>query len=194
MRSALGGLSALVVNAPGATDVWGGFDAVVNSVFRPVSGLVDTSGSMIELSGARRRIDIVRDVLENVLREAPARVFAFDNYTRELDGPSALPEPSGGTVLDRALEQIAAVRPEPLIVISDGEPFNAEAALAAARTLSTHITTIFVGDERNHAAIAFLRALAWCSSDGLGQAVVSDLRKPHQLTATLHSALLGTAR
>ncbi len=156
--------------------------------------LLDTSGSMCELSGTRRRINVLRDVLTVTLREAPARLFAFNSYTRELDGPDALPEPSSGTVLHEALILLAAFRPDPLIVISDGSPHDPEAALVAARNLHTTIRTVFVGNDTDHNAVAFMRALAWCSNDGIGQALVGNLNKPLKLTADLRAMLAGPSK
>jgi hypothetical protein len=42
--------------------------------------------------------------------------------------------------------------------------------------------------------VAFLRALAWCSADGLGHAAVSDLRNPPQPAEDLRLRLVGPAR
>jgi hypothetical protein len=156
--------------------------------------LLDTSSSMAELVGAQRRIDVLHSILATVLPPARAtsdvRLVAFNSVVRELDG-ARVPEPAGGTALHLALEFVAPMRPVQVIVISDGEPYDPEAALRAARALDCHIVTYFCGDERNHAAVAFLRALAWCSRDGFGQAAVSDLRDPARLTAELRLALAG---
>jgi hypothetical protein len=157
--------------------------------------LLDTSGSMVELSGVQRRIDALRAILCTVLPDVPgSRLFAFDSVVRELDGPDAIPEPGGGTMLAEALEHIAPLHPARVIIVSDGEPHSAAAALNDARALNCFIATYYCGDEDNHAAVAFLRALSWCSTDGLGHAAVSDLRKPERLEAELRLALTGPAR
>jgi hypothetical protein len=78
-------------------------------------------------------------------------------------------------------------------VVSDGEPQDPESALAAARRLSCEIACYFCGDETNHTAVAFLRALAWTSSDGLGHAAVVDLRDPERLIGELKLRLAGPA-
>ncbi len=156
--------------------------------------LLDTSGSMGELAGARRRIDVLAAVLQQVLPGAPgARLFAFDSIVRELDGASRLPEPAGGTALHVALGALAPLQPQLVIIVSDGEPDDAEAALAAARDLHCQIATHFVGDERDHAAVAFVRALAWCSTDGMGQTAICDLRRPERLAHNLRRLLTGPA-
>jgi hypothetical protein len=41
------------------------------------------------------------------------------------------------------------MKPRRIIVISDGEPSQPEAALAAARALGCEIATFFAGDELN---------------------------------------------
>jgi hypothetical protein len=53
------------------------------------------------------------------------------------------------------------------------------------------IVTYFAGNDDNHAAVAFLRALAWCSADGLGHAAVTDLRAPDRLAGELRLLLTG---
>jgi hypothetical protein len=153
--------------------------------------LVDTSGSMNEPAGTRRRIDVMADIFKTVLPTAPTgtRLFGFDSVVRELDPDSPLPEPGGATMLHTTLEHVAPLHPRQVIIISDGAPSDTEAALAAARALECHITTHYAGDERDHAAIAFLHALSWCSSDGLGRATVADLAHPDRLAADLKLAL-----
>jgi hypothetical protein len=79
------------------------------------------------------------------------------------------------------------------VIISDGEPLDADAALTTARSLGCQIATFFAGDEKNHDAVAFLRALAWCSADGLGDAGVADLCDPRRLAADLRLLLTGPA-
>jgi hypothetical protein len=57
--------------------------------------------------------------------------------------------------------------------------------------LNCQISAYFCGDERNHVAVAFLRSLAWCSSDGLGRTAVADLANPKRLTDDIRLALTG---
>jgi hypothetical protein len=158
-----------------------------------IAVLVDVSGSMSEPVGRQRRIDVLADILRDVFA-AGARLFAFAGTVHEIEPSGTLPEPGGGTALDQALDHVALLAPKRVIVISDGEPDDRGAALVAARRLHCEIVTYYAGDERDHAAIAFLRALAWCSADGLGHAVVSDLRDPPKLVAELKLRLTGPAR
>jgi hypothetical protein len=164
---------------------------------QPIVILLDTSTSMAEPIGSRRRIDVLADILCQALPSTPGvRLFGFSSAVTELEGATSehgvhLPEPAGGTALHFAIRHVAPLRPSRLIVISDGEPDDADAALSAARELDCEIITYFAGDERHHAAVGFLRALAWCSADGLGRAAVTDLRDPRRLAGELQLLLTG---
>lgn len=92
--------------------------------------------------GARRKIDILGDVLRPLLIEQPGvSVIAFHSYAEVLvgleSGRLVLPEPAGSTALHLALEAVAAQQPkrDRVVVLSDGEPDSEGAALAAARAL-----------------------------------------------------------
>jgi hypothetical protein len=158
--------------------------------------LLDTSGSMSEPVGSRRRIDVLADILRQVLPATPgARLIAFSSIPHEIESGAPLPEPGGGTDLAAALNYAGRFHPNRVVVISDGEPTDADAALAAARALGCPIGTYYAGDEKNHAATSFLRMLAWSSPDGLGDTRVADLADPKKLAADLRLLLLtGPAR
>jgi hypothetical protein len=148
--------------------------------------LLDTSSSMNDLAGYRRRIDVLRSVLDQVLPGCPnARLFAFDSVCREIDGAKNLPRPEGGTALDHAIEQVTALQPEPLVIITDGEPNNPDMTVIVAREARTHIVVHFVGDDKDQQAIQFCRQLAWASTNGLGEYHVTDLRHPERLAQNL---------
>jgi hypothetical protein len=152
--------------------------------------LVDVSASMAEPVGDRRRCDVLDEILRQVLPASQdARVFAFSELVQEIERGARVPVPGGGTALHTALTYIAPFQPMQVVVLSDGEPNDAEAALAVARTLSCNFVTYFCGDERNHTAVAFLRALAWTSSNGIGHAAVIDLHYPDKLVAELRLQL-----
>ena len=143
---------------------------------------------------ARRRIDILAETVAAVLPNFPGcRVLGFSSGIVWIDRGVRVPEPAGGTALHLALEVLLPLRPERIVVISDGEPDDSAAALAAARRLGCAISTYYCGDDGNHAAIAFLRALAWCSADGFGRAAVTDLRKPAALEKDIRLALAAPA-
>jgi hypothetical protein len=162
--------------------------------------LLDTSSSMALPVGSRRRIDVLAEILASVLPATPAvRLFSFNSAVTELDNAVSehgihLPEPDGSTGLDHAIEHIASLHPNPLIVISDGEPDDARAALDAAGGLNCVIQTFYCGDESNRAAIAFLRDLALCSRGGVGRLRIGNLAKPEQVATDLRPLLAGPAR
>jgi hypothetical protein len=158
----------------------------------PTVILLDTSTSMAEPIGSRRRIDVLEAILHQLLPSTPGvRLFAFSSAVREIEQHARLPEPEGGTALHLALAHAASLAPARVVIISDGEPDDADAALAAARGLGCAVATYFAGSDDNHTAIAFLRALAWCSADGLGHAAVADLRAPGRLAGELRLLLTG---
>ena len=154
--------------------------------------LCDTSGSMDNYTGQKRRIDVLRDVLVEITPpNYSGSVWQFDSFCREVFGPPYSPgEPSGGTDLAGAIATVARFQPRPLIVVSDGVPQDGEAALAEARALNTRIITRFVGDDADFGAIAFMRALAWCSDDGIGDAQVHRWDRPQALADDLRALLL----
>jgi hypothetical protein len=162
--------------------------------------LLDTSSSMNSLVGGKRRIDVLAEILTSVLPSVlGVRVFSFNSVVTELEHAVTeygihLPEPDGSTALHRAIAQVASLHPTPLIVISDGEPDDARAALDAACSLGCVIQTFYCGDESNRAAISFLRNLALCSRGGIGRMRLGNLAQPEQLAADLRPLLTGPAR
>jgi hypothetical protein len=162
--------------------------------------LLDTSGSMNEPVGARRRIDVLADILASVLPSTPGvRLFSFNSVVTELieavtEHGVSLPSPQGSTALHHAIEQIAPLQPNPLVVISDGEPDDARATLAAASRLSCIIQTFYCGDESNRAAVSFLRDLALCSRGGVGRLGIGDLTRPERLAGDIRLLLAGPVR
>jgi hypothetical protein len=145
--------------------------------------LLDLSGSMIHLVGAtdRSRRDQLAQAVANVVPRHPGvRVFAFNSFVAEVHEPlNGLPEAMGGTDLTGALEHLRPMRPEKVIVISDGEPDHTQSAFTAAILLSCEISTIYCGDESNRKARQFLTDLKTCSRKGMiGQSMVLSLEKP----------------
>jgi hypothetical protein len=157
--------------------------------------LLDTSSSMSDLIGARSKIENLADIVRDVAPQLPgARWFCFASSVREIEPSGPLPPSSGSTALHLALEHIAPLNPERVVIVSDGLPDDRELTLAAARHLHTNIVCYFCGDERDFGAIAFLRALSWASSDGIGHAAVGDLRDPPRLAQEIVLRLTGPAR
>jgi hypothetical protein len=156
--------------------------------------LLDASGSMDLPVGDRRRIDILADILRQVLPATPdARLVAFSDSVVPVASADRLPEPGGGTRLDRAFEHIAPWRPRRVILVSDGEPSDRAAALRAARMLGCPIDAFHAGPEDDRGAIAFLRNLCLCGH-GVGRATVADLRYPAKLAGELRLLLAGPRR
>lgn len=155
--------------------------------------LLDVSLSMSDMANYRkRRIDVLSDVFADIRPEFPrCRVVTFGAALRELEPHARLPEPAGGTPLQLALSYVAAHHPARIAVLCDGEPDDPPAALEIAKSLNCFIATYYCGPEDNHHAIAFMRALAWSSADGIGRAQVIHLKAPHELKGELR-LLLGT--
>lgn len=140
-----------------------------------VLALADTSSSMDEPAGGRRKIEILREALNTVLCERPEiRLFCFDSIAREVTAAAPLPEPSGGTALHLAIELAREFSPRQTVVISDGRPDDPEAAIAAAEKLSGTIDVIYCGPDSDTKAIDFMRRLA---KVGCGRVIVRDLKK-----------------
>lgn len=140
-----------------------------------VTILADVSSSMLEMAGARRRIDILDGALRQIEQEFPdARRVAFAAYPVTLAPGTGLPEPHGGTALHSAIDHAAKNSPSRLIVICDGEPDDEPAAIRAAMRLRCPIDVIYCGDDRNRRAIDFMRRLAVVSG---GSSVVHDMAR-----------------
>jgi hypothetical protein len=151
--------------------------------------LCDVSDSMNETAGARRRIDHLRDALEQVVRPEH-KLIAFSSAARQIDSLAELPSPSGGTALELALITAAHHSPAATLVISDGEPNNPDAALRAAEALSGVIDVIYCGSESNREAVEFMRRLARV---GCGQYAAHSWTRPGAptLAATVRRLLMG---
>jgi hypothetical protein len=167
-----------------------------------VTILADTSTSMDARVGARRAIDILRDVLVMAMQDAPAaRIIAFHSVPNELTGLEPhlanlkLPEPCGSTALHLALNLAAKTNPDRVIVISDGMPDDRLAALRAARALPQPVTIdcLFVGSDDDRDALGFMQTLALCGV-GKGTVGIRSLRKPEALASELRGLLGGPAR
>jgi len=162
--------------------------------------LADVSGSMDRLEGSRRRIDRLQDILRQVLPDVPAaRLIAFGSVPIELRGfePNALglPEPAGGTALHSALELVArGPRPTRIVLISDGNADDPQAALAAARALApVTIDALYCGPDDDRAALGFMRSLSLAGGRP-GISGARSLAAPKALADELKLRLTGPAR
>lgn len=152
--------------------------------------LCDISSSMAESAGARRKIDLLQDALDQLGREFPqAQVIAFNSLTRYVPYPvSGLPEPEGGTALHLALEDAQHFRPRQTIVVSDGRPDSEQAALEAASRLTGKIDVIYCGPDSDREAIEFMQRLARANG---GRVVVTNWTPTHgsELAPTMRRLL-----
>jgi hypothetical protein len=151
--------------------------------------LCDVSSSMREAAGAHTRIWHLRAALDQVATPDHT-LIAFASHVTPMRGPADLPQPSGGTMLDLGLAAAARHDPRATLVISDGEPNDAAAALEVARGMPGRIDVIYCGDENNHAAMQFMRDLARA---GAGRVVVHhwDMLRPVSLGHTVRLLLEG---
>ncbi|MBM3927849.1 MAG: VWA domain-containing protein [Sphingomonadales bacterium] len=155
---------------------------------RPALAIIaDTSRSMDRSAGGVRRIDALRQSLDVVLADTPSsEVIAFHSVPTRLAPRARLPEPDGGTALHLALD--IADSPH-VLVISDGQPDSESRALIVADRMARQgvvIDTLFIGDDSDTAAIAFMRQLA---ATGRGRAVDLDVSKSGGDTRRLASAI-----
>lgn len=150
--------------------------------------LADVSGSMGDMAGARRKADHLEDALRLVQSEHPADLVAFSAVPKDVPAGRPLPPPSGGTALHLALAHVTRAETGHVVVISDGAPDNRGSALQQARVLvqrGTTISTVYVGQDGDHAAIRFMEELA---ALGRGRAHRYDLMR-HASTARLADTL-----
>lgn len=135
--------------------------------------LCDCSGSMEDGIGglSLSKFEHLKIALEDILQTWPQiKLVAFASSAKVVAGPNQLPPPGGGTNMARALQLAATFRPRKTIVISDGLPDHAGAALAAAQAVAGSIDTIYCGPDE-HPAVDFLRQL---SRECAGNSVVWD--------------------
>jgi hypothetical protein len=147
--------------------------------------LLDVSGSMGELAGSSRKIDVLREALRYALHGGE-RLIAFATTPREIPAPASLPQPHGRTALHLALRAAKAYLPRHTLVVSDGWPDNEQAALEVATTLSGTIDVIYIGPDHDQKAIAFMRRLA---DVGHGRVHIHDIRRNAQARTALPGAI-----
>ena len=134
--------------------------------------LSDISASMGSTAwGGQRKIDMLREAVAAVMKRSAVRLFVFSNNVREV---TAVPEPEHNTNLARALLHVRTLDPGVTLVISDGQPDNAGAAIDAAKDFRGAIDVLYIGPENDSAAIAFMKRLAAAAG---GEVRVYDLAK-----------------
>lgn len=140
--------------------------------------VIDTSSSMSATGTATgcSRYEQACKELETLQASMPGKiaVISFSSTNEVKFCPGGIPHNwLGGTDVAGALTfaKMADVPGMRFILISDGEPDSASAALAVARTYTNRIDTIFVGNERLPAGRKFLQELSAASG---GQSITSD--------------------
>lgn len=134
--------------------------------------LIDCSGSMATVCCGSRKIDTLKEALTG--QKPGAILIAFSTGAKEIPNVESVPDPSGSTELHDGLRIAGYHKPRHTLVISDGRPDDANLALFEANQITGTISTLFIGDDDDKGAIAFMRELAGC---GCGVASVCDLRR-----------------
>ncbi|KJH69626.1 vWA domain-containing protein [Aliterella atlantica] len=137
--------------------------------------LLDVSSSMNELvHGGERKIDVLRSVFHLRTKAANEIAIAFSSIAAIIPDFAFIPHPNGNTDLEQAIFLAATYKPRATLVISDGMPDCETKALNVAKRLTGVINCLFVGNEEDLSAIAFMNKLARL---GCGTATVCDISK-----------------
>ena len=149
--------------------------------------LADISASMGSSAwGDQRKIDVLREAVAGARQQRDARLFAFSGSVREV---TTIPEPENNTNLAGALEHVLPLDPGAVLVISDGQPDNAERALAVAARFRGAIDVLYVGPESDHAAIAFMRRLAGAAGGDVQMHDMGKIGSARQLQTRISGLL-----
>lgn len=153
--------------------------------------LVDCSASMDarDSRGGRKRFDVALEELATLQAHMPGKiaVIAFSSSVQFVPGGQP-PFLCASTDLAAALQfaKVADVPGMRFVVISDGEPDDAQGALAIAATYQNRIDTVYVGPEAYPSGRRFLEQLATAKG---GQSLTAD--RAQELAAKTEQILLG---
>ena len=165
------GSIAAVAQREGASiaEMFGDAEAIV---------IADTSGSMgsRDSRDGQSRYDVLKQELAKLQAEMPGKIAVCTFSDRAEWTPGGQPPYLGeGTDLAGALRfaKIADINGRRFIVISDGQPNDAEAALAVAATYQAPISAVYVGptDGWQASGKTFLERLAAASG---GKSATAD--------------------
>ena len=132
--------------------------------------VMDISGSMTGPRYVRMKAES-----HQMFQQAGAvTCLAFSSGVRKVEAPDQLPEPFGGTDLATALREASQYFPGKVVVWTDGEPDDEDAALKEAANLPGVVSCVYFGDDNNREAKEFVRRLA---QDNGGQFVWKDILK-----------------
>jgi Mg-chelatase subunit ChlD len=143
--------------------------------------ICDCSGSMksADAPGRKRRIDVLRAAISEMAGDI--KIIAFADFAKIVHD---LPEPSGDTCVAAAIQIAAVLRQNRhVILLSDGEPSDEEAALKEAARFGQPISTIFCGPEGGPGE-DFLRRLAAATGGKFGELQAEKL-EPRRLSAAI---------
>jgi|SRR5215471_10274211 len=151
--------------------------------------LVDVSGSMADWiqKTHERKIDALRKVVATLRETHAVPTAAFGTRGGRVQLVDSIPNPSGSTPLDAAIEFGTQQGATHLVVVTDGYPDSQDAAFRAAREFGGPIDVFYVGDGNDEGA-RFAAELAAMTGGTCG---VTDLaNEPKQLAGKI-VALLG---
>lgn len=149
--------------------------------------LVDCSGSMADrIRSGERKIDALRKVVTDITATARQPLAAFGVRCHgQVEVVDTVPEPQGGTPIDLAILFGKAQGATHLVIVTDGEANDSEAAYRAAETFGGTIDTFYIGNGGDSGA-RFAKTLAEMTG---GTAHLTDLGKPKELAGKLTLAL-----
>ena len=140
--------------------------------------LIDVSGSMASYDNSTKtRYERACESLRNLQQSLEGKIAVVRFSSDVAFEPAGIPNfISGGTNLAKGLQFVKAADVPGIrfIVISDGTPDNPQQALSIAKTFKNKIDAIFVGNELDSGAIAFMNDLARASG---GKQVTADSAK-----------------
>lgn len=110
--------------------------------------LVDCSESMSErVRSGERRIDALRKVVATLRETHPVPMAAFGLRTAgQVEVVETVPAPQGGTPIDLAIAFGGEQGATHLVLVTDGEPNDADAAFEAARIFGGPVDVFYIGD------------------------------------------------
>jgi hypothetical protein len=121
--------------------------------------LLDISGSMSEVVGSKRKIDILRQAVDRQLLINEV-VLVFSSGCDQVASFQLIPEPFGGTAMHLGLQQASFYSPSHTLVVSDGQPDCQKQAFKEAEMLPGTISTLYIGNDKDLNAVAFMSKLA----------------------------------
>lgn len=102
--------------------------------------ILDVSGSMNAYVGNKRKIDHLREAVDEHIADVPIISFSDTLWFDEI------PEPNQSTDMTKAFDACKEhYSPKRILLVSDGQPNNRSSALAAGVSLGVPIDVLFIG-------------------------------------------------